>query len=72
MSRLNMASPMLSAADALAAARSPLCYVVRVVPKDAPFFGGPGWTRLEHPRDGGIVFVHRERELLAVRARGVL
>jgi hypothetical protein len=24
------------------------------------------------PRDGGVLFIHRERELMVVRARGVL
>jgi hypothetical protein len=64
--------PLLTAADALAAAREPLCYLLRIVQSEASGFSGPGWTRVDPPRDGGVVFIHRERELLAVRARGVL
>jgi hypothetical protein len=67
-----MALPMLTAVDALAAAREPLCYLLRIVQSEAASFSGPGWTRLEPPRDGSVLFIHRERELLAVRARGVL
>jgi hypothetical protein len=69
---MTMALPLLTAADALAAAREPLCYLLRVVQSEASGFSGPGWTRLEPPRDGGVLFLHRERELLAVRVRGVL
>ena len=67
-----MALPMLTAADALTAAREPLCYLLRVVQGEASSFSSPGWTRLEPPRDGAVLFIHRERELLAVRSRGVL
>jgi hypothetical protein len=63
---------MLTAADALAAAGEPLCYLLRIVQSEASSFSGPGWTRLDPPRDGAVLFIHRERELLAVRARGVL
>jgi hypothetical protein len=67
-----MALPTLTAADALTAAREPLCYLLRIVQSEASGFSGPGWTRLEPPRDGVVSFIHRERELLAVRTRGVL
>jgi hypothetical protein len=67
-----MALPVLTAAEALTAAREPLCYLLRVVQSEASGFSGPGWTRLDPPRDGVVLFIHRERELLAVRSRGVL
>jgi len=64
---------MLTAAAALTAAREPLCYLLRIVQSEACAFSGPGWMRLEPPpRDGSVLFIHRERELLAVRARGVV
>lgn len=67
-----MAKPVLTAAEALAATREPLCYIVRVVQREASGFGGVGWTMLGRPRDGSVTFVHRERELLAFRTRGIL
>lgn len=67
-----MAQQVLTAAEALAATREPLCYPVRVIQREASGFGGLGWTMLGRPRDGSVTFVHRERELLAFRTRGIL
>ena len=68
-----MADVLLTAAAALdAAARTPTCYLVRVDQREAALFRVPGWTPLEPPRDGCVIFIHRERELLVFRARGVL
>lgn len=67
-----MALVRLTAADALFAAREPRCYLLRVLQDEASAFKATGWTRLEPARDGIVVFIHRERELLAVRTRGVL
>ena len=62
----------VTAAEALNAAKEPSCYLVCVLQSEASLFHGPGWTRSEAPCDGGVLFVHRERELLAVRASGIL
>ncbi len=67
-----MRVPLRSAAAARAAADAPTCYVLHVVEDEADHFDQPGWTKLASPRDGGVVFIHRERELLVVRMRGVL
>jgi hypothetical protein len=61
--------PVLTAEQALVAARDPHRYLLRVVEREAPLFSPPGWTRLEPARDGAILFIHHERELLAVRVR---
>jgi len=68
-----MSLGLLTASAALeAAARKPTCYLLCVDQREAPLFDAPGWVRLEPPRDGGVLFIHRERELMVVRARGVL
>ncbi len=67
-----MRVPLRSAAAARSAADAPTCYMLHVVEAEADHFNQPGWTKLGSPRDGGVVFVHRERELLVVRMRGVL
>lgn len=68
-----MSTALLSAAAALeAAARKPTCYLLCIDQQEARLFDAPGWVRLEPPRDGGVLFIHRERELLVVRSRGVL
>lgn len=67
-----MLPAVLTAADALATARESYCYLLRVRQSEAAAFNAPGWTRLEPPRDGAVLFIHRDRELLAVRSRGVL
>jgi hypothetical protein len=68
-----MADVLLTAAAALdAAARTPNCYLLRVDQREAALFCVPGWIPLDPPRDGCVIFIHRARELLVFRARGVL
>ncbi len=68
-----MRPALLTAAAALdAAACTPSCYLLCVDEREVELFNAPGWVRLQPPRNGGVMFVHRERELLVVRTRGVL
>ncbi len=67
-----MAQRVLTAAEALAATREPLCYMVCVSESEAAIFNGVGWTKVGPSREGSVTFVHRERELMVVRARGIL
>ena len=67
-----MAPPLSSTAAAAAAARDLTCYMLRIRQSEADRFDQPGWSRLEPARDGYVVFIHRERELLMVRTRGVI
>jgi len=68
-----MSLTLLTAAAARdVAASKPTCYMLCVDQREAELFDAPGWVRLDPPRDGGALFVHRERELMVVRARGVL
>ena len=68
-----MSDVLLTAAAAReAASRTPTCYLVRVDQREAALFRVPGWTPLDPPRDGCVIFINQERELLVFRARGVL
>ncbi len=67
-----MGPPVLSAADARVASREPSRYLLWVLEQQAPLFREPGWSKLEPPRDGAVLFIHRMREIRAVRARGLL
>jgi hypothetical protein len=67
-----MGNPVLSAAGARRAASEPDRYLVWVTEVEASRFQEPGWVRLEPPRDGAVLFVHRQRELGAARARAIL
>jgi len=68
-----MPTTLLSAAAALdAAASTPTCYLLCLDQREACLFSAPGWVAIAPPRDGAVIFVHRERELLMVRTRGVL
>jgi len=64
-----MGHPILSVKDALEAASEPTCYLVWVREPEAQRFRKHGWIRLEPPREGAVLFVHRQRELRAARAR---
>jgi hypothetical protein len=64
-------SPVLSVVDARTAAREPTRYLLWVKERQATTFLEPGWQRLE-VRDGAVLFVHRTREVRALRTRGVL
>lgn len=63
---------ILSIAEARRAARLPDQYLVWVKQQDAVRFHEPGWVKLEPPRDNAVLFVHPQRELSAVRLRGIL
>ena len=58
-----MGSPVFSAVAARRAARKPSRYLLWVTEVDASRFQEPGWVRLEPPRNGAVLFLHREREL---------
>jgi hypothetical protein len=64
-------SPILSVVDARTAAREPTLYLLWLKERQATTFIEPGWQRLE-ARDGAVLFVHRAREVRALRERGVL
>lgn len=63
---------LTSVAAAAAATADLTCYLVCVKESEADDFDQPGWMRLEPPHEGCVLFVHRERELLVVRTRGIL
>ena len=64
-----MAHSILTTSEAQTAAREPgLCYLW-VRERDSKQFAEPGWVKLEPPRNGGVLFVHRDREALALRGR---
>lgn len=67
-----MGQPILTVDDARRAAKQPAQYLLWVQEKQACRFDEPGWIKLEPPRDGGVLFAHREREVRAVRQRGIL
>lgn len=67
-----MGRSILSIVEARRAARLPDQYLVWVKEKDAARFQEPGWVKLEPPRDEAVLFVHPQRELTAVRQRGIL
>lgn len=67
-----MGDPILSAADARRVAEETNRYLVWVREREAPRFQEPGWVRLEPPRQGAVLFVHRRRELKVARAQGTL
>jgi hypothetical protein len=63
---------ILSLVQARQAARDSDQYLVWVKQRDAVKFQEPGWVKLEPPRDDAVLFIHVERELSAVRQRGIL
>jgi hypothetical protein len=67
-----MGDPVLSAADARRVAEEPNRYFVWVSELEARRFQEPGWVRLEPPRHGAVLFVHRQREIKVARAQRVL
>jgi hypothetical protein len=67
-----MARFILSAADARSAAHEPHQYLLWVKQPEAPSFTEPGWVKLEPPRDGAVLFIHRDREMHALRIKGVI
>jgi hypothetical protein len=67
-----MGHAILTAAAARRAALDCEQYLLWVRQRDAQQFNEPGWLKLEPPRDGAVLFVHRQREFCAIRRRGIL
>jgi hypothetical protein len=61
-----MARIILSIADAKRAAQDPTMHLLWITEADAAEFDEAGWVRLEPPLDGGVMFLHRERQQLAI------
>jgi len=61
-----MARIVFSLAEAKQAAGDPTTYLMWIKESDAARFSGSGWIRLEPPRDGGVLFLHRERQQAAL------
>jgi hypothetical protein len=66
-----MGNRVLSALGARRVAGEPERYLLWVTEVEASRFREPGWERLEPPRDGAVLFLHRQRELGAARTRGI-
>jgi hypothetical protein len=62
-----MGTSVQSVAEARVAAAKPDQYLIWVRERDASRFQEPGWVKLEPPRNGAVLFVHRGREVQAVR-----
>lgn len=63
-----MGSSVRSVADARVESRKPDQYLIWVREREASRFQEPGWVKLEPPRNGAVLFVHRGREMQAVRS----
>jgi hypothetical protein len=63
---------VLSLAEARRAAKDSGQYVLWLNEKQARMFHEPGWIKREPARDGGVLFVHPQREIRAARQRGIL
>ena len=63
---------LLSLAEARRAAKDSGQYVLWLNEQHAQEFHEPGWVKREPVRDGGVLFVHAEREIRAARQRGIL
>jgi hypothetical protein len=59
---MSMAQTILSLTEAKRAARDPATHLLWVQQTQAAAFREAGWVRLEPPRDGGVMFLHRERQ----------
>jgi hypothetical protein len=57
-----MGTSILSLAAAKRAAINPATHSLWIAEAAAAGFRARGWVRLEPPRNGGILFVHRERQ----------
>jgi hypothetical protein len=55
-----------SAVEAREQAKDPLVHLLWVTQAQAARFQVRGWVRLEPPRDGGVMFLHRERQQAAI------
>jgi hypothetical protein len=67
-----MGNSPLSIDEAREAAREPAKYLIWVKQRQAQLFTEPGWVKLEPPRDGAVLFLHRERKIRDARRKGVL
>jgi hypothetical protein len=67
-----MGRAILSIVEARRAAKDAEQYLLWLDEREAALFREPGWVKLEPPRDGGVLFVHPQREIRAARARGIL
>jgi len=63
---------VLSLGEARRAAKDSGQYVLWLDEEQARQFHEPGWVRREPARNGGILFVHPQREIRAARTRGIL
>jgi hypothetical protein len=57
-----MARSILSALEARRHAANTVVYLLWVRETEATSFMVPGWQRLEPPRDGAVLFLHRKRQ----------
>lgn len=64
-----MGHSILTTAEAQTAAREPGQYYLWVRESESKRFAEPGWVKLEPPRNGGVLFVHRDREAQALRSQ---
>jgi hypothetical protein len=63
---------LLSLAEARRAAKDSGQYVLWLNETQAREFREPGWIKREPGREGGVLFVHPEREIRTARERGIL
>lgn len=63
----SMARTILSLGEARRAVQSPGVHLLWVAEGQAKDFSEPGWIRLEPPREGGVMFLHRERQQAALQ-----
>ena len=64
-----MGQSILTTVEAQTAAREPGQYYLWVRESESKQFAEPGWIKLEPPRNGGVLFVHRGREAQALRSQ---
>lgn len=61
-----MARTVFSLVEAKQVACDPTAYLMWVKESDAARFAASGWIRLEPPREGAVLFLHRERQQAAL------
>jgi hypothetical protein len=67
-----MVGTIMSAVQATAVARHSSRYMLWIFEADASAFKEPGWTRVEPPQEGAVLFLHVVREISVARTRGIL
>ena len=67
-----MGQTILSIREARRAAKDSARYLLRLDEGEAALFREPGWVMLEPAADGGVMFVHPQREIRTARRRGIL